>query len=122
MPIDIETFERESGFEGSETHGERIVRFLAANDDKAFRREEIASGTGIDPDTVSSVLSRLKKRNLVRHKPPYWAIGDYERVRAAMGDARDLETFDERLGPEEMDEWREAGSDEPHPTDRDTNG
>lgn len=122
MPIDIETFEREEGFEETDSYGDRIVRFLAANDDKAFQRDEIAEGTDIPPDTVSSVLSRLKARDLVRHKPPYWAIGDPDQVAAAMDLSRDLAEFDDRFGPEEMDAWRDAGSDRPHPSDRDGDG
>lgn len=118
MPIDIETFERESDFETGETHAERIIRFLAANADKAFERDEIAEGTGIDVNTVSAVLSRLKQRELVRHKPPYWAVGDPERVRAGMSLARDIKAFDEQFESEDMDEWREAGSDSAHPDDR----
>lgn len=117
MPIDIERFEDETGFESAQTHGERIVAFLAENADKAYRRDEIADGTEIDPNTVSSVLSRLKERKLVRHKPPYWAIGDPVRVRGAIDLARDLETFDDQLGVEDMDEWRAAGGDEPQPRD-----
>lgn len=100
MPIDIERFEREMGFDAPTTNGERIVEFLAGNADKAFRRDEIADETGLDPNVVSAVLSRLKQRELVRHKAPYWAIGDPERVRGAMDLARDIEAFDERFGSE----------------------
>lgn len=110
MPIDIETFEDESGFE-DDTNAERIVRFLAVNDDKAFRRSEIAAATDIDPDAASAVLSRLKQRELVRHKPPYWAIGTEQRVRSATDVANTLESLNDRLGEEEMDEWRAASED-----------
>jgi hypothetical protein len=120
MPIDIETFERESEFQTAETHADRVIRFLPANADKAFEREEVAEGTGIDANTVSAVLSRLKQRELVRHKPPYWAIGDLERVRASMDLARDIERFDEQFGREDMDAWREAGSEKPHPSNRES--
>lgn len=110
MPIDIETFDRNSSFEETATNAERIVSFLIENDDQAFQRDEIAEGVGIDPNTASSVLSRLKERGLVRHKPPYWAIGDPERVRAALDLERDIQQLNERLGPESMEEWRNAGS------------
>lgn len=108
MPIDIETFE--SGVDDGPTHAERILRFLAANDAKAFERTEIAEGTGIDANVVSSVLARLKGRGLVRHKPPYWAIGDDDRIDAAATFSRDLKTLNERLGVEDMDDWREASA------------
>jgi DNA-binding transcriptional ArsR family regulator len=117
MPIDMETFETESGFDPDETNAERIVRFLARNDDRAFERGEIADATGIDPDAVSAVLSRLKDRELVRHKPPYWAIGDRERLASAAEFRRSLASLNERLGTEDMDAWREAGADGSRPGD-----
>jgi predicted ArsR family transcriptional regulator len=117
MPIDIDTFEHEDQFDESPPHAKQIVAFLAANSDQAFQRGEIADATGIDPNTVSSVLSRLKNRNLVRHKPPYWAIGDRDRVTAAFDLSQDIRTFDEQFGEEEMEAWRTAGSDEAHPSD-----
>ncbi|WP_135366009.1 MarR family transcriptional regulator [Halosimplex halophilum] len=108
MPIDIERFEREGEFGSEETNAARILEFLAANDDKAFRRGEIAAETGIDADTVSSVLHRLKTRDLVRHKRPYWAVGDPERLREASATSDSLAALNDRLGTEDMDEWREA--------------
>lgn len=118
MPIDIETFERETEFETERTQAERVLSFLVSNDDKAFRRQEIADATDIDPNAVSAVLSRLKERDLVRHKPPYWAAGDPQRIRSAVDLSRSLETLNERLGAEDMDAWREAGSDATHPNER----
>lgn len=122
MPIDIDTFERETEFEGGRTQAERVLSFLVSNDDKAFRRREIADATGIDPNAVSAVLSRLKERKLVRHKPPYWAAGESERVRSAADLSRSLDTLNEQLGTEEMDAWRDAGADEQHPSDRGPDG
>lgn len=118
MPIDIEAFEQESAFDAEPTNAERILAFLLSNDDKAFRRQEIADATDIDPNAVSAVLSRLKERDLVRHKPPYWAIGDRDRIRSATDLSRGLRTLNDRLGPEEMDAWREAGAETPHPNER----
>jgi hypothetical protein len=118
MPIDIDTFERESAFESDETYAERILQFLGANDEQAFERDEIAEATGIDPNVVSAVLSRLKDRALVRHKAPYWAIGTQERLASASNLSVSLESLNETLGPEQMDDWEQAGSDDPHPSDR----
>ena len=118
MPIDIETFERETEFETERTQAERVLSFLVSNDDKAFRRQEIADATDIDPNAVSAVLSRLKERDLVRHKPPYWAAGDPQRIRSAVDLSRSLETLNEQLGSEDMDAWREAGADAAHPSER----
>ncbi|QLG61081.1 winged helix-turn-helix domain-containing protein [Halorarum salinum] len=117
MPIDIETFDHRSASAAGETHAQQIVRFLARNDDSAFERREIAEATGIDPNSVSAVLSRLKERGLVRHKPPYWAIGDRERIATASDFSRSLEALNEQLGAEEMDEWRSAGADTSNSSD-----
>ncbi|NGM70293.1 MarR family transcriptional regulator [Natronolimnobius sp. AArcel1] len=118
MPIDIETFERESEFDSGTTNAEQILSFLLSNDDKAFRRREIADTTDIDPNAVSAVLSRLKERDLVRHKPPYWAAGDQERIRSAVDFSRSLETLNDTLGSEDMDAWRAASADRSHPAER----
>ncbi|MFC4542512.1 MarR family transcriptional regulator [Halosolutus amylolyticus] len=119
MPIDIETFERESEFDTGRTHAERILSFLLSNDDKAFRRQEIADATDIEPNAVSAVLSRLKERGLVRHKPPYWAVGDRDRIRSAVDLGRSLEALNDQLGVEDMDAWRDASAETPHPNERD---
>lgn len=118
MPIDIDTFERETEFESERTHAERILSFLLSNDEQAFKRREIADSTGIDPNAISAVLSRLKERNLVRHKPPYWAAGDPQRIRSAADLSRSLGALDEQLGSEDMDAWREAGVEARHPSER----
>ena len=121
MPIDIDTFERESTFEGDEpTNAELILGFLRGNDDKAWTRGEIADGTGLDENVVSSVLNRLKQRNLVRHKSPYWALGDERRVRAAYNFSDTLTALNEQFGEEDMEEWRKNAPDK-HPSQREGN-
>lgn len=120
MPIDIDTFERETTFESDEpTNAERIVGFLARNDDKAWTRGEIAERTGLGPNVVSSVLNRLKRRDLVRHKSPYWALGDRRAVRAAFDFGDALGALNDRLGTEDMDVWRENAP-EKHPSERES--
>lgn len=73
MPIDVERFERVSSFQDGETNAEQVLSFLVENDERAYRRGEIADATGIDPDVVSAVLHRLSEAGRVRHKRPYWA-------------------------------------------------
>ena len=75
MPIRIDRFESDDHLERPSVP-KRVVRFLAANDDKAFTRSEIATAIDTDPDTVSTALSRLNSRGLVRHRGDYWAITD----------------------------------------------
>ncbi|RQG95760.1 winged helix-turn-helix domain-containing protein [Natrarchaeobius oligotrophus] len=113
MPIDIETFDgsSESELEG-ETNAERIITFLARNDDKAFTPSEIAEGSGVTKGSVSTVLSRLEDENLVRHKGKYWAIGDMDRVRDAYDLHRTVQRLNKQYGEEDLEEWKEHAVEE----------
>ena len=119
MPVRIEEFETGELPSGPSVP-EQVLAYLFTNRDRAFTRSEIASGTEEDPNTVGTALSRLKQRNLVRHKGEYWAItADLNRVR----DAYDLHTATERLDYEDggidPDEWDAVAPDESHPSERD---
>jgi predicted ArsR family transcriptional regulator len=104
--IDIEAFEDADTDEFAErTDTERIVAFLDANDDRAWKAATIAERLGLETDAVSAILSRLKDRELVRHKRPYWAItDDDERLRAAYQLHRHYEAVDEHYGEEYLEE------------------
>ena len=105
--IDIEEFEdaEADAFE-QRNDTERIVRFLDANDDRAWKAATIAAELGLDADTVSSILSRLKERGLVRHKRPYWAItDDEERLRDAYTLHQHHKRADELYGEERLEEF-----------------
>jgi Mn-dependent DtxR family transcriptional regulator len=83
--IDIEEAENADtdGFE-EQNDTERIVVFRADHIDRGWKAATIAERLGLDADSVSAILSRLKQRGLVRHKRPYWAItDDDERLHAA---------------------------------------
>ncbi len=113
MPIDIETFDEGSSDELVErTNAERVVEFLARNDDKAFTPSEIADGTGVKRASIGTVLRRLEDRDLVRHKGEYWAIGSPERVRDAFRFHRLVDELDEQMGEEDLDEWREYAAED----------
>ena len=113
MPIDIERFEDASGADLSEpTNGEKVVRFLLRNDDKAFTPSEIAERTGVKRNSVGTVLRRLEDRNLVKHKGDYWAIGDEERVRDAYDLHRTMTALNDEFGEEDLDEWREHAAED----------
>ena len=108
MPIDIETFTEASTEELTEiTNAEKVIRFLYQNRDKAFTPSEIAEGTGVKKTSISTVLRRLKERELVQHKGDYWALGDEERVRDAYQFHQTINDLDERFGAEDVDEWRQ---------------
>lgn len=104
MPISIDEFESHDP-SSRETNAERVVRFLARNRDKAYKAVEIAEATGITQNSIHPVLNRLEDRELVRHREPYWAIGDVDAVRDAMAFSSAAEVLDEELGSESREEW-----------------
>lgn len=104
--IDIDEFENadENAFE-MQNNTERIVRFLAENDDCAWKAATIGEQLRLETDVVSAILSRLKQQGLVRHKRPYWAItDDQNRLQTAYQLHRQHETADETYGAESLDE------------------
>jgi Mn-dependent DtxR family transcriptional regulator len=118
MSIDRETFEntREGELE-SLSATDKLLGFLAANDDRAFEASEIASRIDLDDGAVSTALSRLKSRDLVEHKATYWAVtDDTDRLDGYSGYERATVLFNEQLGAEDEEEWREHAPDEPHPS------
>lgn len=119
MPVRIEEFEAGDLPNGPSTP-ERVLTYLYSHRDKAFTRSEIATGIDEDPNTVGTALSRLKQRNLVRHRGEYWAITrDLDRVR----DAYSLHSATARLNEDDdgidPEEWDAVAPDEPHPSERD---
>ena len=106
--IDIDEFEDADadGFE-ERNDTERIVLFLDKNDDRAWKAATIAERLGLETDAVSAILSRLKQRELVRHKRPYWAItDDEERLQSAYRLHRQHETADDQYGEERLEDLR----------------
>ena len=119
MPVSIDEFESGELPSGPSVP-EQVLAFLSDRDDRAFRRSEIATGIDEDPNVVGTALSRLKDRDLVRHRGEYWAITpDRERV----ADAYDLHVATERLDDEDggidAAAWDAATPDEPHPSEQD---
>jgi Mn-dependent DtxR family transcriptional regulator len=118
MSIDRDTFENTSEDELEELSvPDQVLGFLAANDDRAFKAREIASRIGIDEGAGSTALSRLKDRDLVEHKATYWAVtGDAERLDGYSGYERATALFNDQLGAEDKESWREHAPQEPHPS------
>jgi hypothetical protein len=110
VPISIDEFERFGRQGRRETNAERVVRFLVENSDKAFKATEIADETDVHPNSIQPVLSRLRSRGLVRHKEPYWALGDIERVRDAYAFRSAAQLLDEKVGEENREEWISAAA------------
>jgi hypothetical protein len=118
MSIDRETFENTSEEELTDLSvPDHVLGFLVAHDDRAFEAREIAAQTDLDEGAVSTALTRLKQRELVEHKATYWAVtSDEERLHSYSGYERATALFNERLGSENRDEWREHAPEEAHPS------
>jgi Mn-dependent DtxR family transcriptional regulator len=112
--IDIDEFENADADEFEERNDtERIVSFLNRNDDRAWKAATIAERIGLETDAVSAILSRLKQRELVRHKRPYWAItDDTERLQSAYQLHRQHEAADDQYGEERLEDLRTEDTEE----------
>ncbi|QLD86150.1 MarR family transcriptional regulator [Natronomonas halophila] len=118
MSIDRDTFENTSEEElAGLSVPDQVLGFLVANDNRAFKAREIASQIGVDEGAVSTALSRLKDRSLVEHKATYWAVtDDTDRLEGYSGYERATALFNEQLGEEDKESWREHAPSEPHPS------
>lgn len=118
MSIDRDTFENasEDELEGLSVP-DQVLGFLATHDDRAFKAREIATQIELDEGAVSTALSRLKDRNLVEHKATYWAVtDDDDRLTRYSGYERATALFNDQLGEEDKDDWRDHAPEEPHPS------
>ena len=122
MPIDIEAFET-SLSESAEPTATVVVRFLFENRDAAFTRSEISTAVDRDPNTVGTSLTRLKRRDLVRHRGNYWAItDDHERLLTESRFSDSLSRLATELGTPITSEaearaWSDAQPEQPHPSE-----
>lgn len=118
MPVNIDDFEAGDLPSGPSVPAQ-VVAYLAAHDDQAFTRSEIANAIDEPPNTVGTALSRLKDRELVRHRGDYWAItDDRQRVAAAYDLQAASRHLDDEDGGIDADAWDAAAPDDPHPSDR----
>jgi hypothetical protein len=108
MPITIDEFDRFDPNGSGPTNAERVIRFLVRNRENAYRATEIAAATEVTENSIHPTLNRLEERDLVRHKEPYWAIGDLDHVRDAFVFRSNAAFLDEELGSENRDEWLTA--------------
>ncbi|UIP00286.1 hypothetical protein Hbl1158_02645 [Halobaculum sp. CBA1158] len=121
MPVSIDEFESGDLPRGPSVP-EQVVRYLVSNRTQAFTRSEIATAIDADPNTVGTALSRLKDRDLVRHRGEYWAItDDRERLEAAYDVHAATERLDADDGGIDPDEWDAAAPDSDRP-DRPASG
>lgn len=115
MPISSTEFDSYEAPGHHETNAEQVIRFLVRNREQAYKATEIAEKTGVNPNSIHPVLTRLEDRGLVRHKEPYWIVGDREAVQDAFVFHSSAQFLDRELGSESRGEWLTAAT----PTDED---
>jgi DNA-binding transcriptional ArsR family regulator len=85
MPVDFETHEpgdpRVDLSEG--TNARRLLEFLVRNPTVGYTPAELAESTDVPRGSVGPTLNRLEGAGLVRHKEPYWAAAEDDRIAAA---------------------------------------
>ncbi|WP_049986922.1 hypothetical protein [Halobellus rufus] len=119
MPVSIDEFESGDLPEGPSVP-EQVVTYLHTNRDAAFTRSEIATAIDEDPNTVGTALTRLKERELVRHRGQYWAITENEQRVAAAYNLHDVsEQLDKADGGIKSGDWDAVAPDQPHPSEQD---
>lgn len=85
MPVDFDTHDSDSPrvdlSEG--TNARRLLEFLLKNPGVGYTPSELSETTDIPRGSVGPTLRRLEDAGLVRHKEPYWAAAEDDRVAAA---------------------------------------
>jgi Mn-dependent DtxR family transcriptional regulator len=120
MPVGIDEFESGDLPEGPSVP-EQVITYLYTNRDAAFTRSEIATAIDEDPNTVGTALTRLKDRDLVRHRGQYWAITEDEQRVAAAYDLHDVsEQLDEADDGIDSEQWDAVAPDQPHPSEQES--
>jgi len=114
MPVDFASYQPDDDrslqlTEGSNAH--TILEFLADNPDQGFTPKEISEKTDMPRGSVGTTLSRLDDRGLVRHKEPYWAISDDDRLASYGAMLNGLGAAENRFGEEEFGDWQETAVD-----------
>lgn len=124
MPVDFEAYtpSEDDGIrpvEGSNAY--TILRFLASHPGTGFTPKEVTEATGLPRGSVGPTLSRLEEHDLVRHKEPYWAIADEDRLGAYAAMLHGIEAAGDRFGDEDWGDW-EASAVDPRESDGDGDG
>ena len=94
MPVDFETHEpgnpRVDLSEG--TNAGQLLEFLLENPTVGYTPAELAGETGVARGSVGPTLHRLETAGLVRHKEPYWAAAEDDRIATATAAFLGVET------------------------------
>jgi hypothetical protein len=110
MPVEFDSYTTDQGrLDLSEgTNARAILTLLLEHPGVGFTPAEIHEETGIPKGSVNPTLGRLERAGLVRHKEPYWAAADDERIAAASAavlGVRTVGTHDDWYA--QNDDWAE---------------
>ena len=115
MPVDFEAYDPEGTDGGLRitdgSNAYKILQFLSKRPESGFTPKEISEETDVPRGSVGTTLSRLKDRGLVRHKEPYWAIGEDDRLAAYGAMVHGINAAADRFGDEDWGEWEETAVD-----------
>jgi len=89
----------------------KILSFLAQHPELGFKPAEIGEAVAVPRGSLNPTLSRLEETGLVEHEPPYWSVGDDDRVMALAATMLSMETFEERYGDDEFEGWADSDVD-----------
>lgn len=82
-----------------------ILSFLAEHPDLGFKPSEIAGEVDVPRGSLNPTLARLADQGLVEHEPPYWSIGDDDRLAALGATLYSMEAFEERHADDDFSGW-----------------
>ncbi|MDZ7850701.1 MAG: helix-turn-helix domain-containing protein [Halodesulfurarchaeum sp.] len=107
MPVTFDTYDENKGSidlsEGSNAYA--ILSFLAEHPDQGFTPREVQTETGLPYGSIGPTLKRLEERDLVRHKEPYWAIGETEHLSTYAAMESTISAIESRYGSENPKDW-----------------
>lgn len=99
MPVQFDEYERTTEqVEWRPTPGSNAATILAhliRHRGTGFTPSEIAEETDVPGGSVGPTLQRLHERGLVRHREPYWAAAEGDRIAAYEAMLRGMEALDD---------------------------
>lgn len=126
MPVDFEAYDPDDGGRGfqltEDSNAYEILQFLVDHAEQGFTPKEISERTGMPRGSVGTTLARLEERDLVRHKEPYWAIGEDDRLAAYASMLHGVEAARERFGEEDWGDWEVTAVDPRTVRERENDG